>query len=231
MYCKICGLTQKENIQHILTLRPDYIGFIFYKNSKRYCLGQDLLNSKHFAEIKEECLRINAEQHNNDSIRTKMVGVFVREDLQTLCKYVQGFHLDVIQLHGDEEVEYLERLKAVFPEKELWKVVRVDDDFNFGLHKEYFPFCHKILFDTKTKDDTVSYGGTGKSFTWDLLKDFQDKDFFLSGGVGLHNIDKALSFAVNNRSCVGLDLNSKFEISPGVKDLHILKSAIKQIRK
>jgi len=194
---KVCGMRDNKNILEVAALSPDFMGFIFYEKSKRY-VGEIFFIPKEFP---------------TDINR---VGVFVNEKIETILKQVAKHQLNFVQLHGDESAEDCRVLKS---KTKVIKAFGIDEDFDFKILNEYKPYVDFFLFDTKTKN----YGGTGKTFDWSLLKKYdQQIPFFLSGGLSLENIEEAKN--INGLNLYGLDVNSKAELSPGFKDISILKS-------
>jgi len=207
---KICG--QKQNIEEVAALKPDYLGFIFWEPSPR-----------HF-DIEMPELASN----------TRKVGVFVDALLEDVLQKVKKYHLDAIQLHGNETPEYskelaklldlqvFENLKAPHSKPEIIKVFSIKDTFDFSILKAYENACDFFLFDTKGKLP----GGNGYTFNWEVLKKYpSDKPYFLSGGIGLENVQAIASFlrAQESEHCYAIDINSKFEIEPGLKDMEKIK--------
>ena len=210
MKLKICGMKYDRNIQAVLSLQPDYLGFIFYKKSKR-----------NFEEIIPVL---------PGSI--KKVGVFVDADLDEVYEKIENFNLDVVQLHGNESPEYCKTLfnTDIISESkmndrkrvEVIKVFSVGDTFDFNVLNPYEKGCDYFLFDTKGEEK----GGNGTIFNWNLLENYHSsKPFFLSGGIGLDQLDNLDDFIKSKSSkyCFALDVNSKFEIEPGLKDLEKLE--------
>ena len=226
MKLKVCGMKYVENILQVAELQPDYLGFIFYEKSKRNFEGiiPELSNS------------------------IKKTGVFVNEYKEIVISLVEEYRLDAIQLHGDESADYIIKLKkqlaenrALFIEEnkqikkkknqhyiskneiEIIKVFGIKNEFNFDVLKPYLEVVDFFLFDTKGKER----GGNGTKFDWSVLEKYPfEKPFFLSGGIGLEDVDNVLSFLRRQESkhCIGLDVNSKFEIEPGLKNIEELKS-------
>lgn len=192
---KVCGL--RDNIVDVLTLQPDYVGFIFYKKSPRY-VGD------------------NFEMPDFGDSKIKRVGVFVNEPWEFVYDISQKYMLDYVQLHGGESSEYCEGLKQ--KQLKIIKAFQIDETFEFKLLKEFDSVTDFFLFDTKTK----SYGGSGESFDWKILKNYTlEKKYFLSGGLSLDNIEE-----VNNldlHKIHALDVNSKFELTPGHKNIELLE--------
>ncbi len=199
-------MRESENIEQLLALRPDYMGFIFYGKSPRNAEGT----------LNEELLK-------NFPPNTKKVGVFVNADLETLKQTVSTFSLDYVQLHGDESVEYVAELFAVGIK--VIKVFSVGDEFDFEGLDIYNPFVDFFLFDTKGR----ARGGNGEAFDWEILKGYNQKvPFFLSGGIDLDNVD-ALE-ALGEMNIHAIDVNSKFELAPGLKDIERIEQLTSSLR-
>lgn len=197
---KICGM--KHNITEVAILQPDYLGFIFYENSPRFFDG----------EIPSLPLGI------------KKVGVFVDEKISKVIELSIKYSLDVIQLHGNESKEYVLDLQAYLvlynPNVLVWKVFGVDDNFDFKQLSIFENKVDKFLFDTKGKEK----GGNGFTFNWEILKKYPSKKpFILSGGIGMEEIDSLQELLKTNLPIYAIDLNSKFENEPGMKDVSALK--------
>ena len=187
-----------ENIKQIAALQPDYMGFIFYQKSSRYFNGT-------IPEL-------------NKNI--KKTGVFVNETLAFVTKTIQKHKLQAVQLHGKESPEYCEALKPLGVE--IIKVFSIKDTFNFKLLEPFETVCNYFLFDTKGKLP----GGNGYTFNWDVLSQYpSSKPFFLSGGIGLDQVEAIKKFKKSKASkyCYALDVNSAFEIEPGLKNNEQLK--------
>ena len=200
MKIKICGINNRENLKQILGLQPDYLGFIFYKNSPRY--------------MKDTLLPADL-QH----IGVKNTGVFVNSPSDEVEKAIKDFNLDAIQLHGQEEPDYCAYFKV--KNIEVIKVFKIDDEFDFDTTMAFQDACHYFLFDTKGKDP----GGNGSSFNWNVLKKYnQEIPFFLSGGIGIENMEQIKS--LKDLNIYGIDLNSKVEHSAGIKDVNKVRRAI-----
>lgn len=203
MIIKVCGMRDEENIRKLEKLDIDWIGFIFYADSPRYA-GKKL---KYIPS------------------RIKKVGVFVDQNPQIIRERAEDNHLDVIQLHGGEPPWYCINLK-----EEGYKIIKsfgIDKDGfipNAQLHA-YEGKCDYYLFDTKTE----LHGGSGKKFNWSKLKDYQgETPFILSGGISPEDADEIKSFS--HPKFAGIDINSRFEVAPGSKDIELIKVFIKQLR-
>ena len=206
MRLKICGMREAENIRQALTLQPDYIGFIFYEKSSRFVgddLDEDLLNSFPFT--------------------TRKVGVFVNATAAFILEKVKKYNLDYVQLHGEELPDFCRNLKL--KGVNIIKAFSVDTDFNFGKLQNYKPYCDFFLFDTKGKQR----GGNGTTFDWSILNKYDnEKPFFLAGGIDLENIHNALE--INGLKIHSLDVNSKFEISPALKNIEKLEELMRILK-
>lgn len=209
MNIKVCGITQLKQLQQLDGLNIDFAGLIFYKESPRYVVG-----------------KISKEELQSTDFDIKKVGVFVNADYDEIMQTVEDYGLDVVQLHGDETPELCEQLSD---NVEVIKAFSIDA--NTGsidkLVEEYDAVCDYYLFDSKGKAGAV--GGTGTQFDWKLIKKFKiEKPFFLSGGIGLDDAAKVKSF--KHPDFIGIDINSKFEKEPGIKDMALvlqLKQAMK----
>ena len=189
-----------ENITAVASLRPQYLGFIFYPKSPRF-VG--------------ESFDIPA----NLPASIKRVGVFVNESNAVIIAKSQSLKLDLVQLHGNESPEQCDELKATG--LGVIKVFSVDDDFNFDLTKPYREVVDYFLFDTKGK----YYGGNAKTFNWKILRQYdQEVPFFLSGGLSPDNVNTLGD--IQKMNLHALDLNSGVEISPGIKDLEKIKTVM-----
>ena len=202
---KICGMKFPENIIEIAALQPDYLGFIFYDKSPRY--------------VAETLPEINSE--------IKKVGVFVNAEYSEIMRKAKEYQLDFIQLHGEETPEFCKKI-----EEQSLKVIKafnIYKEFNFSILNNYITSCSYFLFDTKG----TAHGGNGQSFDWRLLKNYHlEKTYFLSGGIGLENVTYLNTFLKKKyaKNCMAIDLNSRFEIEPGLKNKTALKEFIQQIK-
>jgi phosphoribosylanthranilate isomerase len=201
MQFKVCGITNLEQATALQAMGVHYIGFIFYLSSKRYVLEK--LSLADLANFKPKAV--------------KKVGVFVNETLEHLLEIVQAAGLDLVQLHGDESPDYC---AAVRQKVETIKVFRVGAAVpNF---ESYEAVVDYFLFDT----DSALYGGTGQHFNWELIKGTTiPKPFFLSGGIGPNDIQgvQVMEKTKAGKTLLALDINSQFEITPGVKNLEKIK--------
>mgnify|MGYP000259020168 CR=1 FL=1 len=203
MKLKVCGM--KSNTKEVAELQPDYLGFIFWEPSVRFFDGQ----------IPSLPLGI------------KKVGVFVDASVEEVLEKVERYDLWGVQLHGDESPEYCKQLKVKCQTERsrgpiLIKVFSIKDNFDFSILEPYEKLCDYYLFDTKGKLP----GGNGYTFNWGVLKDYPTtKPYFLSGGIGLGEMASLKEFMKRPESkyCHVVDVNSRFEIEPGLKDVEELK--------
>lgn len=198
MKLKICGMKYPENIEQVAALQPDYLGFIFYEKSER-CFEGDIIDIAN---------------------TIKKVGVFVNADIKEVIENIKNYNLKVVQLHGDESPEYCLKLKS--KDLEIIKVFSIKDSFNFKILEAYEDVCDYFLFDTKGKLP----GGNGYAFNWSVLQNYPStKPYFLSGGIGHDDIETIKAFFNKEESkyCYAIDVNSKFEIEPGLKHIELLK--------
>lgn len=192
MIIKVCGMNTIENLRLIAESSIDWIGFNFYPKSKR------------FIPFMKDC-PLAKWKHPN----IKKVGVFVNEEIENVKSIVDRFGLDFVQLHGGESAEYCQRVSSFC---KVIKVFSVSSTFDFS-KLDAFDFCEYFLFDTATP----YFGGSGEKYDWDILKEYKLKiPFLLSGGLGPEDAEGLLNF--KHHAYVGIDINSRFEISPGRKD-------------
>lgn len=217
---KICGMKKAENVREAAALHPDYLGFIFYEKSPRNFQG----------EIPEIDPNI------------KKTGVFVNAPVNFIIAKVEKYKFQAIQLHGNETPEFCTELKVALNETksyknsastEIIKVFSIKDEFDFNRLKPFEGKVDYFLFDSKGKNK----GGNGITFNWEILKDYPSSTpFFLSGGIGLEEVEQIAEFQTylqkigKENLLVAIDVNSRFEIEPGVKnieDLALFKKNLK----
>lgn len=199
---KICGLKYNNNISDIIDLYPDFIGFIFYDKSPRF-VGSNFLAP--------------------NTIGISKVGVFVNEKEDNLLKISLKNNLDFVQLHGTESPDYCSNISKYGIK--IIKSFGIDNDFSFEEISKYRNYVNYFLFDFKS----TFYGGSGKKFSWEKIYDYNLKvPFFLSGGINSNDFDQ-----INNLKIpylLGIDLNSCFEIKPGLKNIFLLKKFLSRIK-
>lgn len=206
MKLKVCGMTELEQIQTLETCGVDFAGLIFYEGSKRF-VGSKSKNQK--SEIR--------------NLKIDRVGVFVNATIPEIEQAVKDYGLSYVQLHGDESPEFCKKIKEF---AFAIKAIRINIKTNLANELEKFEeTCDYFLFDT----DSKQYGGTGKKFDWGVLQSAEiDKPFFLSGGIGLEDLAEVKAF--QHPMLFAIDVNSRFEISPGVKDLQQVKTFLEQLK-
>ncbi|MBE9601007.1 phosphoribosylanthranilate isomerase [Pedobacter sp. MC2016-24] len=194
---KICGMKVPENITEVAALEPDYLGFIFYKGSKRFV-----------ADLEPEFVK-------NLPAAIMKTGVFVNESLLEIVEMVNRYDLCAVQLHGEESPEFIEELKRhLGSHVEMIKAFGMEEGFDFSQLSTYQHLVDYFLFDTKTP----AHGGSGQLFDWALLSQYElQVPYFLSGGIDL-NSTEALK-KINDTRLYALDINSRFELEPGLKDI------------
>jgi phosphoribosylanthranilate isomerase len=199
MKIKVCGLNHTENIESVAALSPDYMGFIFYKKSPRFI---DNVNGEILKKIRADIAK---------------TAVFVNETSENIVKLISAYNFDAIQLHGDESPDFCNSFRH---NVSVIKAFGLTANFDFEKLKDYIDKVDFFLFDAETD----LHGGSGNTFDWSVLNKYNlDVPFFLSGGISIDNIEQVKN--INHPQLYGVDLNSKFERSPGVKDLSLLEKA------
>ncbi|RKR84243.1 phosphoribosylanthranilate isomerase [Mucilaginibacter gracilis] len=204
MKIKVCGLKKPENIKAVAALAPDYMGFICYGLSPRFIaqLPPDVLEALPEAIYK--------------------TAVFVNESDETITNLINQFDFNAVQLHGNESPDFCQALRG---KVKVFKAFGLDDNFDFEQLKPYRDKVDHFMFDTKTE----KHGGSGQTFNWTILDNYKlDVPFFLCGGISLDNLENIKD--IKHPAFYGVDLNSRFEIEPGVKDAEKLEQAFKILR-
>ena len=201
MKIKVCGLREISNINALNEIEIHFIGLNFYRNSKRYI------------DHRQACLLSNYNNH-------KKVGVFVNAKVQYVLDMIQIYGLEYVQLHGNEDPAYVALIKD---HAKVIKVFSIQSKEDFVKIEEY-QNCDYFLFDTKTPD----FGGSGRKFDWTLLRHYKgNTKFFLAGGIGPE--DATIIKQINHPSFHALDINSAFEIEPGLKDVNQIIQFLKNL--
>lgn len=208
---KVCGLTKPDQIQELISMKVDFLGFIFYEKSPRYVLNH-----------------LSLEEISNFEHRGK-AGVFVNEEVDIIVKIAQHADLNFVQLHGDESNDFVAELRQkLSPEVGIIKVIRIGSNTAENQNKitqilDLQPATCNLqpityyLFDT----DSKAFGGTGKQFDWNMLNEFEiPLPYFLSGGISEENIGNIDTL---KQQPFALDINSKFETEPGNKNIDSIK--------
>lgn len=210
MTIKVCGITQLKQLQQLDSLDIDFAGLIFHKDSPRY-IGD----------------KLSAAELQSADFDIKKVGVFVNAGYDEIMEAIENYALDAVQLHGEETPELCEELME---ETEVIKVFSIGDSV-IAIDKmiaSYDEVCDYYLFDTATKDGKT--GGTGKKFDWKKIAESKiEKPFFLSGGISLEDIAAIKAF--KHPDFYGIDVNSRFEKSPGVKDMALVLQLKKSLNR
>ena len=199
MIVKVCGMRDAENIRQLEALGIDWMGMIFWPKSKRYVSTPPVYLPQH----------------------VRKVGVFVDASLDAIRQHVEDYHLDIVQLHGQESPDMLKVLKPLT----LIKAFNIATPEDLQKTEPYEGLADYFLFDTKGK----SVGGNGEKFDWSVLDSYQgETPFLLSGGIGSEDAQDVKTF--HHPKCIGIDLNSRFETEPGLKDITKLKQFLEAIR-
>ena len=208
---KVCGLTKINQIQELISLNTDFLGFIFYEKSPRFVLNH--LSLEEISEINHQ----------------GKVGVFVNESIEKIAEITEKAKLSFIQLHGDEDEKFILQLRQILGNIiKIIKVIRIGNQSFDELQKtinQQPSTVNYLLFDT----DSKTFGGTGKTFDWQILNEIEiPKPYFLSGGISLENIHQLSTI---NHQPLALDINSKFETEPGIKNLEKIKNFTQIVKK
>ncbi|BDC99097.1 phosphoribosylanthranilate isomerase [Persicobacter psychrovividus] len=207
MLWKVCGMRSDENIRQVAKLRPDFMGFIFYPKSPRHVEDLDQL--------------VESFRHLNEETFT--VAVMVNPTIAEAERIIKTRSFDYLQLHGKETPEFCASIKA--KGVKVIKNFAMDENFDVTQLDRYRKCVDLFLFDTKTKQ----HGGSGETFDWKLLEQLpEDLPYLLSGGLSLKNIKRAKR--LHAPAPQGIDVNSRFEIEPALKDVEKLKE-LKRILK
>ncbi|MES2431264.1 MAG: phosphoribosylanthranilate isomerase [Bacteroidota bacterium] len=210
MRVKVCGITLEEQLKKLPEIGAAFAGFIFYPKSPRY-----VLRHMTTSQIKKE---------NN----VNKVGVFVNASIEEVLQMVDECRLHMVQLHGDETPKYCEKIADYIS---VVKAFRVSETDNIGYRiQEYMNVCDMFMFDT----EGAGYGGTGKKFDWNKLKGTTiGKPYFLSGGIEPTDASQLVKFkeTPEGKALFAIDINSKFELTTGVKDLDLIQKFTEQLNK
>ena len=202
---KICGLKHKSNLFDVVEAGVDYVGMIFYEKSPRHVV--DSLNPEEIWFLPDE---------------VEKIGVFVNASFDEIKKYSRLYQLNLIQLHGNESPEFCKQVQDLG--YRVIKVFGVDNEFDFNVLNAYKEVVDFFLFDTKSP----IHGGTGITFDWNILSNYNlDIPIFVGGGVSLENLKELLDF--NFPFLHSVDMNSKLELEPGLKDIAKVQKAVEII--
>ncbi len=242
MKVKVCGLREPENIRDVEALGVDMVGFIFWKDSPRYVsmisanagiipdYAWDLTpRTSHLAPRTSHLAPRSSHLAPRTSHLAQKVGVFVDDMPQNIVTRVYNYKLDWIQLHGSESPVMIDNLKRTLipdikPDIKIIKAISVNSREDVEKWRQYQGHVDMLLFDTKCK----TVGGSGEHFDWSVLNSYDgDIPFLLSGGIGPDDAERVKAF--HHPQFAGIDLNSRFETSPGVKDINLLKEFLKKV--
>ncbi|KAA9041279.1 phosphoribosylanthranilate isomerase [Ginsengibacter hankyongi] len=208
MKLKVCGITQLEQLKQLDEIGVNYAGLIFYKQSARCVIN-----------------KLNAEDVRPLELALKKIGVFVNADEEYIMNQVEDFALDIVQLHGDETPGFCKTISDRITVIKAFRITQSNEQNIDWMIKPYEEYCDYYLFDTNRKN---AYGGTGEKFDWKILQQNKiNKPFFLSGGITLNDVEKLKAFDHPFFYCV--DVNSRMEISEGVKDMQAVKTMAEEL--
>ena len=208
MRVKVCGITQEDQLNDLSESGATFAGLIFYPKSPRYVLRQMTTS-----QIKKQ---------NNIT----KVGVFVNASVEEILQMVDECRLHMVQLHGDETPRFCEKIADYISVVKAFRVSETDH-IEWRI-KDFMEVCDMFMFDT----EGVGYGGTGKKFDWQKLHDITiGKPYFLSGGIEPEDVEKLKEFSKRPeaKALFAIDINSKFEILPGIKNMPEIKKFIQQL--
>ena len=228
MKIKVCGMRDGENIREVAALGVDYIGMIFWNGSSRNVT----MVPTHAGIIPDRASLLSLTVQGDlqsPHLLPQRVGVFVDEMPQNIITRVVNFQLDVVQMHGHESPTVIRNLRATLdpdirPGIQFWKAISIANTIDLSACEQYFDCVDAFVFDTRT---TVP-GGSGQQFDWQLLDAYYGPvPFLLSGGIGPDDAERVKAF--HHPQCIGIDLNSRFEKAPAVKDVDQLRSFLTQL--
>lgn len=208
MKLKVCGITQAEQLKQLDELGVDYAGLIFYDRSVRYVLNK--LNRKDVRQL---------------NLSLQKVGVFVNATEEDIMTQIEQYGLDLVQLHGDETPVFCNHISNHVTVIKSFRITQKNEQNIDWMIKPYEECCDYYLFDTNRPG---SYGGTGQKFDWEILKHNKiNKSFFLSGGIGVNDIEKIKAF--EHPFFYAIDVNSKVEIGDGIKDIKAVAALVNEL--
>lgn len=203
MILKICGMGDTVRMHQLAILPVDMLGFIFYHKSPRYVVGK--IDPEEIAKLPQHIER---------------VGVFVNADEDEINEMAESYYLTAIQLHGNESPELCRKLNS-----EGFNILKAFNINNENDYEAYAPYCNYFLFDTLSPQ----HGGTGQKFDWTMLENYKGPTpFLLSGGIGPDDAEAVKQIA--HQQFAGIDINSKFEVEPGIKDMSLIGKFMDEIK-
>jgi phosphoribosylanthranilate isomerase len=208
MKLKVCGITQLEQLKQLDDIGVNYAGLIFYDQSARCIIN-----------------KLNAEDVKPLHLSLKKIGVFVNAEEEFIMSQVENFGLDMVQLHGDETPGFCKLISDQITVTKAFRITQTNEQNIDWMMKPYEEYCDYYLFDTNRKN---AYGGTGEKFDWKILHQNKiNKPFFLSGGIGLKDVEKLKAFEHPFFYCV--DVNSRVEVADGIKDMEAIKTMAEEL--
>ncbi len=230
MIIKVCGMRDGGNISEAIAAGANWIGMIFWPKSPRYVQMVPSLTGTMPDYASENSLP-DAKNGAKGSGETKFVGVFVNDSAQNIITRVVNFKLDLVQLHGDESPTFIRNVRSTIvgginPSIKFIKAISVENADDFSKCDEYEGVVDYFLFDTKC----AGRGGSGQHFDWSLLENYRGSTpFLLSGGIGVDDADSLKR--LNLPQMMGIDINSRFETEPGVKDIDKIKTFVDNLER
>ena len=209
MKIKVCGITQIDQFKQLDELGIDYAGLIFYESSPRYVLN-----------------KLRSEDVYKLTLNIQKVGVFVNASEEDIMTQIELYGLDIVQLHGNETPSFCKHISDHVSVIKAFRINKKNEQNIDWMIKPFEEFCDFYLFDTGNEK---AYGGTGEKFDWDILKNNKiNKPFFLSGGIGLDDVEQLKTF--QHPFFYAIDVNSKVEIEDGVKDMKQIKMFAQELK-
>jgi len=217
---KVCGMRDSENIAQVASLGVDWIGLIFWPKSPR---NVSMIPTLVGTMPDRTSLSPVTAEH-----APQRVGVFVDPMAQDVITRVVNYQLDLVQLHGHETptlIRNLRRTLADIRPVKFIKAISVSSRDDIAAYRDYEDCVDYFLFDTKC----MTVGGSGEQFDWSVLDTYDGtRPFLLSGGIGPDDAERVRNF--HHPQCIGIDLNSRFETEPGLKDITKLKQFLEELR-
>ena len=214
MLIKVCGMRNAENVKDVCSLGVNFIGLIFYEKSPRYVEANGI-NPTDTESIK--------------NASAKRVGVFVNADISYIESRIKQYNLNCVQLHGNESADFCRQLRQS-PEmdgKMILKAINISDINDIEKCTDYDNLIDMFVFDTKSKMG----GGSGQQFDWNVLDCYNGNiPYLLSGGISPEDAWRVSAFVKSHNQCAGIDLNSRFETSPALKNINTLQQFIKELK-
>ena len=232
MIIKVCGMRDAKNIRAVSELGIDMIGFIFYPESPRFV---QMISARagiipDYSKERLDKARGKITAQETDAKQPKRVGVFVDEMPQTIITRIYNYNLDYVQLHGNESSIMIDNLRRsvdpdIHPGLKIIKALSISGKADIERWREYEGHADMLLFDTRCK----SVGGSGEQFDWSIIESYDGNiPFILSGGIGPEDAESIKQ--LHHPMFAGIDLNSRFETEPGMKDVEKLRDFIGKVR-